>query len=129
MNSSQAAESHTVMNVEQKAKQVLAAVYQLQPPINIRGMEREAETLKGMKEDLVELVKELTLGNNRLARVVGSCREDALSSLLELKQQVVFVITEDMTDDELHKASLTAEVFAARCQDYLASKAQFKTIL
>jgi CRP-like cAMP-binding protein len=132
MNSFQAAQTPAVVDVEQKAKQVLASVYQLQPQINIRGMEPEAETLQEMKGDLVdlvEMVKSLTLTNSRLARVVGSCREDAVSSLLELKKQLICVETREMTDEMLHKASLTAEAFAVRCQDYLASKAQLKTLL
>lgn len=128
MNSYQAVPSPAVTNVEQKAKQVLASVYELQPRINVLGMEPEAESLKDMKDNLVELVKALTLDKHRLARVVGSCREDALSSLLELKRTLNSVESREMNDDALHRASIIAELFSRRCQEYLASKEQFKTI-
>jgi len=129
MNSIQlAVHPPAVINVEQKAKQVLAALYQLQPQINIRGMEPEVDLLRGMRDDLRELVEELTRDNQRLARVVGSWRTDVISTLRELKKCSYSTESSEMSDEELHKLSLVAELFADRCREYFQSKKQFKAI-
>jgi hypothetical protein len=117
-----------MINVEQKAKNILATLYELQPQINIRGLEPEAEKLTAMKGDLQELVAELAKDNKRLARVVGSLREDAVSSFLELKQLAIAMVSSSMLDADMHKASLVAELFIERSRDYLNGKAQFKAI-
>ena len=117
-----------MINVEQKAKSVLATLYQIQPKINVLGLTEEAERLTEMKIGLVELVEELHKDNMRLTRVVGSLREDALSSFVELRQIGHTTMSGDLTDAKLHEASLVAEVFVARAQDYLASKEQFKAM-
>ncbi len=116
------------INVEQKAKDVLATLYQIQPQINILGLDAEAEKLKEMRDDLRQLVDELSKDNRRLARVVGSCREDAMASYMELKQHTFSIMSGQLSDEEMQKVSIVAEVFVARSQEYLSCKTQFKAL-
>ena len=108
----------TMINVEQKAKDVLANLHIIHPQINLLGLADE-EKLMEMKKDLGELVDELGRDSQRMARIVGSCREDAVSSFNVLREIAHRAGATGMTDKVMREAMLAADNFTTRAGEYL----------
>lgn len=142
-----------VVDMAQKTKDVLAALFVIQPQINVAGLRNEAATLTEMKGDLQQMVtafdsihgqREVVYpgdvihpGTGGVApaspirvmeRIVTASREDAVSSFIELKRYMIRRPAENMLDEQLQNTMLMAEVFALRVGEYLNYKEQLNVM-
>ena len=109
------------------AQQLYACLLDIQPNISMSGLEEEAETIKKMKVDMALLVSELTPDHPALERVVKACRIDTISTYMAMREKLFLEDDEDsISDEHLQMASMAAELFIKRCQDYLDSKTSLK---
>ena len=110
--------------IAEKAKDVFKKLSEIQPVINIIGLEDEAGKIIEMKKDMADVICALSVDETRLKQVVDSCFADTLGAYEALRRGAEAV---DLTSDaELSELRLAAELFAARAGDYLDSKARVR---
>ncbi len=110
--------------IAEKAKRIFTKLSDIQPIINVIGLEAEATKIIEMKSDLADVICALDVDETRLKKVVESCFADTLGACESLRRTVERA---DLTNDaDLAELRVVAELFVTRASDYLDSKARVK---
>ncbi len=109
--------------IAEKTRNVLATLSDIHPAISVSGLTEESVKIQSMKRDLAGVLKEIERDKGvAMGRVVASLHADMLSQALELGSVLLEADPDTMDDEHIQRLSLTAQCFAGKAQDYLASK-------
>lgn len=112
-----------------KLTSVLVGLSDIQPPISVAGMESEAEKVKAMKDDMLEVVWALSPPcRGRLGVVVNSCRTDAVEAFTEVGELLGGDLA-SMSDRKLSIVCMAMESAVGRWRDYLSSCDDLKKLV
>lgn len=106
-----------------RVKNLLSGLSDIQPNVSMSGLDEEALKIQAMKNNVVEMIGQLTPVHPRLESVVKACQLDAVSSYAALQSLILnTAIEKDVSDEHLEIVCLAAEILISRTRDYLGSK-------
>ena len=116
-----------MINVQEKAKDVLANLSDIQTQINLCGLTVELEKINRMKVDMRQLIEGLAETSEERSARLHPMRTDAVSCYLSLRKACLAQTSTLMTDEALQEVCLAAEMFVKRAGDYLDEKVRSMT--
>lgn len=117
-----------MQTIIETAGRLIRKLNEIQPSVSVCGLDEEADTIREMKADLRTMIGSLSPDHATLGRVLWSCRADAVSHALALREVLGWdADPSEMTDDQVLVAIVAAESFVVRARSYLGSKAKCYT--